>query len=393
MDVRGGALLRNLQRIREAVGPDAALIPMVKADAYGLGMPQAVRALRPAKPWGWGVATVEEGALLREMEPERPILVVAPVAPDSVPAGVAARLSFGISDVSFLSRVAREAERQDRDVAVHLEVDTGMGRAGFDWRTVREWGPRVAELMGGRVRCEGAFTHFHSADLEGAESVKVQAERFGDAVSALPKGAGAAMLHLCNSAAALRTPELAQGGVRPGIFLYGGRPGEGLPEPEEVLAVRARITLVRQVPPGTTVGYGATYRAGGWERWATVAIGYGDGIRRALSNRGEALVAGRRVPIVGRISMDMTVVEITDVPGIEPGDTVTFLGSDGGETITLEEMARHLGTNNYEVLTGFTPRLPRVWQDAEGPHPQSSVDREPDQRPDITQDHMDPDGD
>ena len=363
MDVRGGALLRNLQRVREAVGPDAALIPMVKADAYGLGMPQAVEVLSPADPWGWGVATVDEGTLLRELDPERPIVVVAPVPPDSVAPGVEARLTFGVSDVSFLERVAVEAEEQDRDVAVHLEIDTGMGRAGFDWRTVREWGPEVAALVGGRVRCQAAFTHFHSADLENPESVEVQAERFRDAVSALPKGVGGAMLHLCNSAAAFRTPELAQGGVRPGIFLYGGLPGEGLPPPEEVVAVRGRVALVRRVPPGTTVGYGATYRARRWERWATVTIGYGDGIRRALSNRAEALVAGRRVPIVGRISMDMTVVEITDVPGIEPGVTVTFLGSDGGETITLEEMAGYLGTNNYEVLTGFTPRLPRIWRD------------------------------
>jgi alanine racemase len=345
------------------VGPAPALIPMVKADGYGLGMAQAVASLAPEDPWGWGVATVEEGLELRGLGESRAVLVVAPCPPGAVADAVARGLILAVSDVSLLERVAAEGVRQGRTATVHLEVDTGMGRAGFDWRTVREWGPRTEEILAGGVTCGGIFTHFHSADREESEALDVQVERFRDAVSALPPSVASGMLHLCNSAAALRSPKLAYHGVRPGIFLYGAAAGDGLPESEEVVTVRARIALIREVPPGTTVGYGATYRARRWERWATVAFGYGDGLPRALSNRGRALVRGRSVPIVGRISMDMTVVDITDVPGIEAGTPVTLVGTDGDERITLEEVAGHADTISYEILTGFTARVPRIWTD------------------------------
>jgi alanine racemase len=341
---------------------------MVKADAYGLGMARAVSLMSRTDPWGWGVACVTEGVRLREIEPTRPILVFSPAAPDEVARGVEAGLTFCVSDVSFLEAVAREATARDRRVSVHLEVDTGMGRAGLDWRTVGQWGPAVDELVegfDGRVRWEGTFTHFHSADDADDASSKLQVRRFEEVLQALPHGRGG-MAHLCNSAGGFRMPHLAGRGTRPGIFLYGGVAGAELPQPEEVVALRGRMALVREVPEGTTVGYGASYRAQRRERWATVGIGYGDGLRRALSNRGQVLVGGKRVPIVGRISMDMTVVEITDLPTARPGDVVTFLGSDGDDRITLEEMASLAETNNYEILTGFTPRLPRIWSEEPG---------------------------
>lgn len=361
IEVRAAALRRNLGRIRKAVGPDAPIVPMVKADAYGLGMRQTVQALAPEDPWGWGVATVDEGMELRVVDPERPVVVFTPVSPGAVADAVAAGLTLAVSDVPLVERVAAEAKAQDREVAIHVEIDTGMGRSGFDWRQVAEWGPRVASLTGDRVRWEGCFTHFHSADAADPASMDLQAERLNDAVATLSLESDRILVHLCNSAGALRRPALGRNGVRTGIFLYGGRAGQGLPDPEPVVSVRARITLVRDVPPGTTVGYGATYVASGWEKWATVGIGYGDGLRRVLSNRGQAVVAGRRVPIVGRISMDMTVVDISSVPEVGPGAVATFVGSDRGETITLEEVAERVGTINYEILTGFGPRLPRVW--------------------------------
>ena len=161
----------------------------------------------------------------------------------------------------------------------------------------------------------------------------------------------------------MRCPAYAGDAVRPGIFLYGGRVGRDLPAPEAVASVRARVVHVRSAAAGTTVGYGSTYRADGDERWATVSIGYGDGLPRSLGNCGSALVAGRRVPIIGRISMDVTVVDITGAPSVESGDVATFLGSDGDERITVDEVAELAGTISYEVLTGFTQRLPRVWME------------------------------
>jgi alanine racemase len=169
------------------------------------------------------------------------------------------------------------------------------------------------------------------------------------------------LLHSANSAAALRRGGYGGDLVRPGIFLYGGAAGPGT-NPEPVAALRARVALVREVPEGSTCGYGATYRARRRERWGTLAIGYGDGLPRALSPAGgEALVRGRRVPLVGRISMDVAVVDLTGVPDARAGDVATLIGRDGAEEITVDEVAARVGTISYEILTGLTPRLPRVY--------------------------------
>jgi alanine racemase len=377
MEIRGAAFRRNLRAVRTAVGPEPALIPMVKANAYGLGVGPAVSALEMEEPWGYGVATVQEGMELRALGVTRPVLVLSPVPLGALEVGVREGLTFSVSDLEALEGVVAAADRMGRDATIHVEVDTGMGRSGVDWRQAGEWGPEVVRLTRGAVRLEGLFTHFHSADAGDGEGVELQAERFRDALAALSLPEGEApMVHLCNSAGAFRRPDLARDGVRPGIFLYGGRAGVGLPEPEPVLNLRARIALIREVPPGTTVGYGATYRAGGWERWATVGIGYGDGLPRSLGNRAHALVRGRRVPIIGRISMDMTVVDITNLPEATRGDVATFVGTDGDEAIPLEEVARHAGTISYEILTGLTARLPRIWVEEGDEHPKATEESE-----------------
>jgi len=334
---------------------------MVKADGYGLGMARAVAALEAENPWGYGVATVEEGRDLRVAGVDRPVVVFSPLPQGSCRVAVAEGLEVAVSDVEGLQALQDAAGRLDAVAPFHLEVDTGMGRAGFDWRRTGEWGRAVRALASSEpLRWAGCFTHFHSADRSDAASVRTQWERFRDALSAL-EPPGDVLLHACNSAGALRCPEYAGDLVRPGIFLYGGKAGEGLPAPEPVVRARARVVLVKEAPPGSTLGYGATHVAEGWERWATVAIGYGDGLPRLLSNRGEVLVQGRRAPIVGRISMDVTVVDISDVEGVEPGDLVTFVGRDGEEEITVDEVAGWAETIGYEILTGFTSRLPRVW--------------------------------
>jgi alanine racemase len=359
IEVRSSDLRRNVATVRERVGPDVRLIPMVKADAYGLGMARAVAALEPLRPWAYGVATVAEGQSLRHRLPARKILVFSPIPPNSYRAAVEAELIVCVSSSEALRKLAAAAE--GRPAQFHLEVDTGMGRAGFDWRSVSDWSSAVDAAQEAGLVFSGCFTHFHSADLEDVTKVRRQWERFQDALRKLPRPSGPFVVHACNSAAALRLPEYAADAVRLGIFLYGGRAGVGLPRPYRPVAVRARVVHVRQAPPGTTVGYGATHTAAEWERWATVGIGYGDGLPRALGNRGSGLIHGKRARVVGRISMDMTVVDITGHDAVEPGDRVTFLGRDGDEEITLEEIADLAGTINYEILTGFTARLPRIW--------------------------------
>lgn len=365
MEIDASSLRRNFGRIRNAVGPSPGITPMVKANAYGTGVAGAVRCLEGEAPKSYGVATVAEGRELRALGVERPILVIGPIPPGDVPGAVEARLIVGISDTGSLARLAEVAA--GRSVSFHTEVNTGMGRGGLDWQDAKRWGPEVARMAGPTLRWEGCFTHFHSADLESDDSLHVQWQRFREVIEALPAPREDFLVHACNSAAALRASGYAGDAVRVGIFLFGGVCGEGLPDPEAVVAVRARVVLVRDARPGTTVGYGATHAAHGPERWATLAIGYGDGLPRALGNRGHALLRGKRVPIIGRISMDLTVVDITDVEDVAPGDIATFIGTDGEETVTLEEVASHASTINYEILTGFTPRIPRIWSEAEKP--------------------------
>jgi alanine racemase len=362
IEVKASAVRRNLRRVGEAVGKGAALIPMVKADGYGLGLEQVVRALEPSHPWGYGVATVEEGRRVRDLGVARPVLVCSPMPPGSYPEAVEARLTACLSDYVGL-RHLEEAASAGGGADFHVEVDTGMGRAGFDWRAATEWGPVLAARHGHVLRWSGCFTHFHSADLD-ADSVRVQWERFLSALAAVPHPEEGFLVHAPNSAAALRQGrELPFPGVRPGIFLYGGGAGPGLPEPEPVAALRARVVHVREAPPGTTLGYGATYTSTEWERWATLGVGYGDGFPRALGNRGNVLVRGIRVPIVGRISMDLTVVNISAADGVDVGDVATLVGEEAGERITVDDVAEQAGTIAYEILTGFTGRLPRVWMD------------------------------
>ncbi|RMH18016.1 MAG: alanine racemase [Gemmatimonadetes bacterium] len=364
VEVDAGALRRNLRRVQDAAGRGARVLPMVKADAYGLGAEGAVRVLEAFDPWGYGVAAVGEGIALRAFGVSRRVLVFSPLAPGAYVAAAVHGLTPCISQVEALDGWgAAVAEAGSGGGAFHVEVDTGMGRAGLAWDRADAWGAAVADRARAHgLRWEGVYTHFHSADEAGGErSVAEQWRRFLHAVARLPDGGAGLTLHAANSAAVFRYPDAAADLVRPGIFLYGGGVGPDLPEPEPVVSVRARVVLVREVEAGTTVGYGATHTAGRAARWATLAIGYGDGLPRALGNRGSALLRGRRVPLIGRTSMDLSVVDVTDVPGVEVGDVATLIGRDGDEEVPLAEVAGLAGTIDYEILTGLGSRLPRLW--------------------------------
>jgi alanine racemase len=240
-----------------------------------------------------------------------------------------------------------------------------MGRAGFPAAGAAQWGRAVLERSGDLLVWEGCFTHFHSADEPELSPTEAQVAEFRRVLGALPpepEGAPKRVVHCANSAAAVRRGGYGMDLVRPGIFLYGGRAGPGV-EPEPVATLRARVVRVADAEPGATVGYGATHRAARRERWATLAIGYGDGLRRALAPAGgQALLHGRRAPMLGRISMDVTVVDVTEIPGVAPGDVATLVGRDGGDQLGLDEVAARVGTISYEILTGLGPRLPRVYR-------------------------------
>jgi len=347
VDVDLGALVRNARALEERAG--VPLLPMIKADAYGLGAVPVARALSALRPWGFGVATVPEGLELREAGVAERIVIFTPLLPAEFAAARAADLQPTLGDGDAI------AAWNEHGGEWHLAVDTGMQRSGVRW-------DRVSSL---RAATEAnppasAFTHYHSPERDDG-SVAEQDQRFDEALAAMP--VRPPLTHSDNSAAIVRRSGQPHGVVRPGVFLYGVGSGSPTAEPEPVVHLRARVLEVRDVHVGESVSYGATWRADWPTRIATVAVGYADGYRRHLSNIGKAILKGHVVPVVGVVTMDMTLLDVTGVP-CAPGDVVTLAGKDGEHVITVEQLAREGGLSPYEFLTGLRLRLPRVYHHA-----------------------------
>lgn len=340
-----GALRRNGDAIARHAG--VPILPMIKADAYGLGAVAAARALEPLAPWGYGVATVDEGRALRDAGVGRPIVVFTPLLPDDLRAARTARLTPVLGTAEAIAAWGREGEW-------HLGIDTGMSRAGVRW-------DRIGEVLDA-VRVSppaGACTHLHSAHDPAAS--RVQHERFASAIAALPRRP--ALLHAENGPAVERLDARSSYDlVRPGIFLYGVDSGARLPA-APVVSVRARVVELRRLAAGESVSYEATWRADRPRTIATLAIGYADGYRRALSSRGEALLGGQVAPVTGLVTMDMTMVDVSG-RACRPGDIATLLGADGARCLTVAAVAERAGLSPYELLTGLRSRLTRLYRDA-----------------------------
>jgi len=352
VEVDLAALRRNGAAVAARAG--VPLLPMVKADGYGLGALHVALALEELTPWGYGVATVSEGEELRRGGITRPIIVFTPILRIEIDAMRRADLTPALGDPAVMESWARTG----RDW--HLQIDTGMSRAGLRWDRMSWYRDILAS-----TRPTGVFTHFHSAELDDG-SREVQEARFDEALAAMPERP--ALVHAENGPAVEARGPSRWSLCRPGIFLYGvaSRPlgplGPLVPEP--VAAIRARIVEIRTVSEGDTVSYGATWRAPGVRRIATVPVGYADGYRRALGNRGVALLGGQRIHVAGRVTMDMTMLDVTDTDAAL-GDVVTLLGRDGDDVITLSELADLGELSPYELLTGLRTRLPHVHRDAE----------------------------
>ena len=349
VEVDLGALCRNGAALAARAG--VPLLPMVKADGYGIGGLRAALALDSLNPWGFGVATVTEGDELRRGGITRPIIVFTPILRTEIDALRRADLTPALGDPAVIESWVRTGRPWQ------LQVDTGMSRAGMPWHQVAEH-----RALFERAAPQGVFTHFHSAELDDG-SRDVQEQRFAEALSALPLRP--AMVHCENGPAVERRSPSPWTVVRPGIYLY-GVPGfeGGSVTPEPVASLRARIVELRTVADGETVSYDATWTAEGPRRIATLPVGYADGYRRGLSNRGSALVGGVRVPVAGRVTMDMTMFDVTGTDAAL-GDLVTLLGKDAGDVITVGELAKASDISAYEILTGLRLRLPRRYRDAD----------------------------
>ncbi len=350
VEVDLAALVRNARALADR--SRARLIPMIKADAYGLGALAVAGALEALDPYAYGVSSILEGEELRGAGIARPIIVFTPTLPDELPRLRAAGLTPSLHSVAGIERWAALGGGDWQ-----LSIETGMHRTGVSW-------DRVGELADALRRSPpaGIYTHYHSAECDDG-SLERQEQRFRDALGSLPTRP--AVLHAENSAAAVRRAPSAWQAIRPGAFLYGLGSGPGAAiQPEPVVHIRARVLELRDVAAGETVSYNATWTARGPRRIATVAVGYGDGYRRHLSNAARALVAGHDVPMAGLVTMDCTMFDVTDT-SVAEGDVLTLLGRDGARVLTAEQVAESGRFSPYELITGLRQRLQRVYTGAE----------------------------
>jgi len=351
-----GAIERNARTLAAVAGP-AALCAVVKADGYGHGMVPAARAARAGGASWLAVATAEEARGLREGGLDGPVLVMGALSEEELAVAVAARADVVAWRECFVERLAALPAA---GTAVHVKLDTGMGRLG-----TRDAGEatRVAEAIAarGELRLAGAMTHFATSDDDPAFLAE-QLEAFTPWARAIKAAHPEILVHAANSAATLREPASHFDLVRCGIAVYGMDPFQEDPAAqglEPALALVSYVAEVKDAEPGQSAGYGRRFVAERPTRIGTLPIGYADGVRRGLTNNADVLVEGRRVPLVGTVSMDNITVDLGDAD-VAPGAEAILIGAQGGERILAEEWARRLDTINYEVTCGISARVPRV---------------------------------
>lgn len=353
------AIRHNCALQQKLQGPEVALMAVVKADAYGHGMPEVAKTLFGMGIRHFAVALAEEGIQLRQLGIEGEILILGAATEAAVPEAIRWGLTQTVFTADMVARLQTEAEKQNRDAYVHIKLDTGMGRIGL--RTEAE-ARAVNEALekASRVKATGIYTHFAVADEPdpgnqlNAFTVK-QLKKFEELRACFDPSLPA---HAANSAMGLLRPDDFQM-VRQGISLYGYPPVETELCFRPALRWATEVTHVKEVQPGDCIGYGCTFTAKKPMRIATVAVGYGDGYHRTASNRGCMLVHGKRAPIVGRVCMDQTMVDVTDIPGVVPGDEVVLIGAQGESFLSADEVAKAADTLNYEVLLAISLRVPK----------------------------------
>jgi alanine racemase len=356
------AIVHNLGLVRELVGRKVKICAAVKADAYGHGIEQVSRILRAAGTEWLGVDSTWEGKRLREAGIEGPILVLGPTPPRESPLIAAQGLSQVITSLELAEALSQEARQQGLEVGIHLKVDSGMGRLGIKPAEALAFCENLRKLPG--LHFEGLMTHFALAHSKDKSFTIRQLEAFRETSRVLEAGGFHFSLHhAANSAAIIDLPEAHLDMVRPGIMIYGHFPSSEVPSRlplRPALTLRTEIGHLKSLQPGESVSYGRLFVASRETKVAILPVGYADGYDRRLSNRAQVLVQGRRAPVIGIICMDMTAVDVTDIPWVKAGDEVILLGRQGKEEISAEHIATWLDTISYEVLTRIGSRVERV---------------------------------
>ncbi|MGD9627930.1 MAG: alanine racemase [Pyrinomonadaceae bacterium] len=360
------ALAFNFHSVRRFIGEGVECMAVVKADAYGHGAAECSRRLeREGAKW-FGAATLEEGIELREAGIAGSILIFGGIWPGQETPMISHDLTPAIFTLDQARRLDRAAADVARRVQAHVKIDTGMNRVGFRCEDVPEVADRLSHLA--NIEITGLMTHFAAADdLGQTDFTERQMARFAGAVQTFhDKGFRPKYIDMANSPGAIVHPLSRSGMVRIGGLLYGlggdVLPPEAVqPELRPVMAVKSRIAQVRAIKKGETVGYGRTFLAEKDHLIATVAIGYHDGLRRGLSGKGHFLVNGQKTQIAGRVSMDWTTIDVSEIPEAKVGDDVTIIGRDGQEEIRAEDIARLADTISYEITCGIDKRVRRVF--------------------------------
>jgi Alr-MurF fusion protein len=358
------AIAHNTRRLKQIVGERVTLMAVVKADGYGHG---AVRVAQVALANGaeqLAVANIEEATILREAGISAPILILGYVDPSAVAHCIAHDLAITVYDADLAREHDARARVVGKPLRIHAKIDTGMGRLGMLPSDAAHFLAQVDEH--GHLTLEGIYTHFSVADEDPAYTAE-QVRVFRDTINGGWTTHASSLrnvrcFHVANSAGTLASADNHFDLVRVGLALYGLSPSDSVPLPPDfrpALTWKTVIASVKTLPPGHVVGYGNTYITQGEERIAVLPVGYADGFRRAPAHYGEVLVRGCRSPIVGRVSMEKTMIRVDHIPNVQIGDEVVLLGKQGSERIAAEDIARRLGTINYEVVCSVLPRVAR----------------------------------
>lgn len=371
------AIAHNVGELRRITHPDALMMAVVKANAYGHGAVEVARCALQNGAQRLGVARIDEAIQLREAGIKAPILIFGYTLPEMAPELLEYNLTQTVYTPAFARALSRTAVSLGGKIKIHLKVDTGMGRLGLLSQNFKphhsgeiintkavDASVAIAGLKG--LELEGIFTHFATADSADKRYAKKQLDLFLDFLSRMREcGLNPAVRHAANSAALIDMPQSHLDMVRPGIAIYGLYPSPEVNKKrvslKPAMALRARVIHIKKVPAGFNISYGITYKTKQATTIATVPVGYADGLNRLLSSRGQMLIHGKRAPIVGRVCMDFTMLDVGGIDNVRVGDEAVIFGPQGNDSITVDEMASSLNTINYEIVSTITARVPRVY--------------------------------
>ena len=356
----------NLESMHEVLQPGTKMLAVVKTNGYGHG---AVEIAKEAEKldylWGYAVATAEEAMELRHFNIKKPILILGYTFPETYADLVKDDIRPAVFRPDQAEALSAEAVKQGKEIHIHLAVDTAMSRIGVrpDESSV-ELVKKISSLP--NVDCEGIFTHFAKADMQGEDPTDTQIKKFSDYIDLLKENGVDFKIHHCsNSAGLILYKKANMDMVRAGITLYGLLPSTDVSFDRvplrPVLELKSHIVYIKYIEPGESVSYGGTFTADSRMRIATIPVGYGDGYPRSLSNKGWVLIRGKKAKILGRVCMDQFMVDISDIPEAEEGDQVTLIGRDGDEEITAEVLGDLSGRFNYELVCDLGRRIPRIF--------------------------------